>query len=138
MARAAADTWTWGNFIHTWVPPHVEVPASTNLGTAFTERSLLSPMVIATEGVLVTCDGALRQFILHLDEQRIQSDQPSFVISRDLDETHLLIKEDAIAFVQEKVEELQASNSFSRSLEPFAEARAQQEGNEGKGGKRRR
>lgn len=95
-------------------------------------------MVIATEGVLVTCDGALRQFILHLDEQRIQSDQPSFVISRDLDETHLLIKEDAIAFVQEKVEELQASNSFSRSLEPFAEARAQQEGNEGKGGKRRR
>ena len=79
-------------------------------------------MVRATEGVLVTCDGAMRMYILHLNEQ-LQQDPNStgaFVISDELDETHLLVKEDAIQMLQEKMDELQRSNTFSRPAEPAA------------------
>lgn len=70
----------------------------------------------AYEGVLITCDAAIRQYILHLDEQQQAAGAgvDSFVITRDLDETHLLVKEEAVDMIQAKVEELQASNSFTR------------------------
>ena len=67
----------------------------------------------AYEGVLIKTDAALRQYILHLDEQQ-QKTGASFVVSSDLDDHHLLVKEEALEMIQQKVEELQNSNSFSR------------------------
>ena len=64
----------------------------------------------ATEGVLLACDAPMRAYIMHLDEQR---GKDSFIL-KDLDDRHLLVKEDAVEMIQRKVEELQASNSFSR------------------------
>jgi len=75
-------------------------------------------MVTATPGVLLSCDGAMRQFVLHLDEQQIKHEgKDSFVISSELDDSHLLVQANAVEFIQRKVEELQASNSFSRAVE---------------------
>ena len=67
----------------------------------------------AYEGVLIKTDAALRQYIMHLDEQQ-QKTGASFVVSSDLDDHHLLVKEEALEMIQQKVEELQNSNSFSR------------------------
>ena len=71
------------------------------------------------EGVLVACDAPVRQYILHLDEQQQSAGAgaESFVIVSDMDERHLLVKEDAVEMIQQKVEEMQASNSFSRAPE---------------------
>ena len=77
-------------------------------------------MVTMKSGVLVKCDGALKQFILHLDEQKQKegAGADSFVLSgqeaSELDETHLLVKEDALEYIQQAIEDMQAKNSFSR------------------------
>ena len=73
--------------------------------------------MMATEGVLITCDAALRQFILHLDETCHADAGGRFIISTLDDETHLFVKEAAVAFIQRKVDELQASNAFSRAAD---------------------
>ena len=82
-----------------------------------------SGMPVSTEGVLVTCDVPMRQFILHLDElaQQEAAGEGAFVIKSDLDSRHLLVKEWAVELIQQRVEELMASNHFSRDAEPFAE-----------------
>lgn len=75
-------------------------------------------MVVATEGVLVTCDAAMKAYIMHLDEEQQQDpNKGSFVINANLDDTHVLVKEDAVPFVQEKIDELQRANTFSRPSE---------------------
>lgn len=84
----------------------------------------------ATEGVLIECDAAMCQYILHLDEKLQQSDmQSSFVIKsvKDLDETHLLVKADYEEYIREKIEELLDKNTFSREFEPPPEKRAMEE-----------
>lgn len=82
----------------------------------------------AYEGVLVTCDPPIRQYILHLDEkqQKAGAGVDSFVIVADLDEGHLLVKQEAVEMIQQKVEELQASNSFSRPAEGSAAEKEEQ------------
>jgi len=69
-------------------------------------------MVQAYSGLLITCDAPMKQYILHLDEQR-QSAYGSFVV-QDLDSTHILVKEESLPLINAKVDELLASNAFRR------------------------
>jgi TFIIH basal transcription factor complex TTD-A subunit len=50
-------------------------------------------MVNVTKGVLVECDPAMKQFLLHLDETLKLGSR--FII-QDLDETHLFISSDVL------------------------------------------
>ena len=93
----------------------------------------------STEGILITCDAAMRQYILHLDEQ-LQQDaaQGSFVLKdTQLDETHLLVKPWAEQYIREKIEELLNKNTFSREVEPPPEKRAMEEATKEDGPKKR-
>jgi len=53
-------------------------------------------MVNVTRGVFVTCDPALREFLLHLHEK-----QPFIV--KTLDATHLLIDPSKVDWLREKI-----------------------------------
>jgi hypothetical protein len=82
----------------------------------------------ATSGVLITCDcPAIKQFVLKLDEERRSSLAESFVL-RDLDESHLLIRDDAeiVSFIHRRIDELQARASwcFGRRAPRGVSARA--------------
>mmetsp|Transcript_23125 Transcript_23125/g.72507 ORF Transcript_23125/g.72507 Transcript_23125/m.72507 type:complete len:99 (+) Transcript_23125:43-339(+) len=71
----------------------------------------------ATSGVLITCDcPAIKQYVLKLDEEQRSSLADSFVL-RDLDEMHLLIRDDAkiVDFIHRRIDELQDSNSYTRA-----------------------
>ncbi|XP_074608274.1 general transcription factor IIH subunit 5-like [Acropora palmata] len=67
-------------------------------------------MVNVTKGVLVECDPAVKQFLLHLDEKMILGKK--FVID-DLDETHLFVSAEIVSILQEKVWEIMDNNSFN-------------------------
>lgn len=70
------------------------------------------------EGVLVSCNAPLRQFILHVDEELSkEGGQNSLLIESDLDDTHLLVKSDAVALIQQKIEELMKKNHYTRPVE---------------------
>ena len=90
-------------------------------------------MVTMKSGVLVKCDGALKQFILHLDEQKQKegAGADSFGLSgqeaSELDELHLLVKEDALEYIQQAIEDMQAKNSFSRPDAAAQEREANQQ-----------
>ncbi|CAL8121902.1 unnamed protein product [Orchesella dallaii] len=60
-------------------------------------------MVNVTKGVLVECDPAMKQFLLHLDEREALGRK--FVLN-DLDETHLFVSADIIKVLKEKIDEL--------------------------------
>ncbi|EIW69931.1 hypothetical protein TREMEDRAFT_29558 [Tremella mesenterica DSM 1558] len=51
-----------------------------------------------TSGVLITCDSAAKQILLHIDSQR---DGPSKFILRDIDETHVLVKKEHIEIMKD-------------------------------------
>ena len=76
-------------------------------------------MSASYEGILIKTDAAVKQYLLHLDEQqqREGAGAQSFVISHDLDDRHVLVKEWAVQMIQEKVEELQKSNSYNKGDE---------------------
>lgn len=67
-------------------------------------------MVNVTKGVLVECDPAVKQFLLHLDEKMTLGKK--FVID-DLDETHLFVSAEIVSILQEKVWEIMDNNSFN-------------------------
>ena len=77
----------------------------------------------ATEGVLITCDAALNQYIQHVDEQqqRDSSSDGAFIIAR-LDDNNLLVKEEAVYLIQSEIEALQNRNHFSKAAETAAAA----------------
>ena len=71
----------------------------------------------ATQGVLVTGDASLCQHIRHVDEQATKDpNQTSFIVAV-LDETHLLVKEEAVGLIQREVKVLQDKNHFSKPAE---------------------
>jgi len=70
-------------------------------------------MVNVTKGVLVECDPAMKQFLLHLDESSALGKK--FILN-DLDETHLFIQADIVKLLQDKIDELMDKMSV-----PFAE-----------------
>ncbi|BGP02050.1 TFIIH basal transcription factor complex TTD-A subunit [Rhodotorula toruloides] len=66
-------------------------------------------MVKATRGVLVTCDPAVKQILLQLDEN---AGRHRFIIA-DLDETHVLISPDAVERVKDELEEALEANHWN-------------------------
>ena len=78
----------------------------------------------ATSGVLLTLDAAMKAFVIHIDQKRqAEEQQASFILMKDMDETHMLVKEDVVEFIREQLREQQAKFSFSR-FEPSAADRA--------------
>lgn len=70
-------------------------------------------MVNVTKGVLVECDPAMKQFLLHLDETLALGKK--FILN-DLDETHVFIQADVVKLLQDRIDELMDKMSV-----PFAE-----------------
>ncbi|XP_044738120.1 general transcription factor IIH subunit 5 [Chrysoperla carnea] len=66
-------------------------------------------MVNVMKGVLVQCDQAMKQFLLHLDETLKLGKR--FII-QDLDETHLFIAAEVIETLQAKIDDLMDQISF--------------------------
>ncbi|EDW11315.1 general transcription factor IIH subunit 5 [Drosophila mojavensis] len=66
-------------------------------------------MVNVMKGVLVECDPAMKQFLLHLDEKLALGRK--FII-QDLDENHLFISTDIVEVLQARVDELMDRISF--------------------------
>lgn len=66
-------------------------------------------MVNLVKGVLVTCDPAMKQFLLHLDEK--QAFGKKFILL-NLDETHLFISVDIVETLQNKFDDLMDRISF--------------------------
>lgn len=60
-------------------------------------------MVNVTKGILVECDPAMKQFLLHLDEKNSLGSK--FII-QDLDETHIFISADVLEMLQDKIDDL--------------------------------
>ena len=67
-------------------------------------------MVNVIKGVLVKCDPAMKQYLLHLDETNALGKK---FILQDLDETHLFVAEEVIPYIQDKIDELMDANSFA-------------------------
>ena len=79
-------------------------------------------MVNAYDGVLVSCDAPTKQFILHLDDEQVRVQKKNSFVVQDLDDTHLMVNEDAVDFIRHKLEELNEKNTFSRDdLQPGGE-----------------
>mmetsp|Transcript_25933 Transcript_25933/g.62274 ORF Transcript_25933/g.62274 Transcript_25933/m.62274 type:complete len:104 (-) Transcript_25933:315-626(-) len=70
-----------------------------------------------SSGFLLTCDPPAKQFIIHLNDQKIADKK--FIIE-DLDSTHLLIKGDARDEISRKVDRWMDENVFS-SIERVGE-----------------
>ncbi|XP_077293154.1 transcription factor B5 [Arctopsyche grandis] len=66
-------------------------------------------MVNVMKGVLVECDQAMKQFLLHLDETLALGRK---FILQELDETHLFISADIIETLQARVDDLMDQISF--------------------------
>ncbi|KAH8341534.1 general transcription factor IIH subunit 5 [Drosophila kikkawai] len=66
-------------------------------------------MVNVMKGVLVECDPAMKQFLLHLDEKLALGRK--FII-QDLDENHLFISTDIVDVLQARVDDLMDRISF--------------------------
>ncbi|KAK4056990.1 hypothetical protein OIO90_001890 [Microbotryomycetes sp. JL221] len=64
-------------------------------------------MVKATRGILITCDPAVKQILLQLDEQG----QDRFII-QDLDDTHLLVSQDKLESVKRQLEDELEKNNY--------------------------
>lgn len=68
-------------------------------------------MPTATKGVLIQCDPSIRALILQID-----SKSPGIVLD-ELDETHLLIKQDQVLNVKNELNKLLSKNIYN----PFDE-----------------
>lgn len=66
-------------------------------------------MVNVMKGILVECDPAMKQFLLHLDEKEVLGRR--FVI-QDLDETHIFISAEILPTLQDKIDGLMDKLSF--------------------------
>lgn len=68
-------------------------------------------MPTASKGVLVQCDPSIRALILQID-----SSSPGIVLE-ELDETHLLIKQDQVQYIKNELNKLLSKNIYN----PFEE-----------------
>lgn len=66
-------------------------------------------MVHVVKGVLVECDPAMKEFLIHLDDTKELGRK--FII-QDLDETHLFIASDIIDTLLNRVDDLMDRLSF--------------------------
>ncbi|VDD90789.1 unnamed protein product [Enterobius vermicularis] len=63
-------------------------------------------MVNVKKGVLIQCDPAMRQLLVHLDEQR--SLGTKFVV-KELDETHIFVDREIVPVLEAKIDQLMDS-----------------------------
>lgn len=68
-------------------------------------------MPTASKGVLVQCDPSIRALILQID-----TSAPGIVLE-ELDETHLLIKQDQVPYIKNELNKLLSKNIYN----PFEE-----------------
>ncbi|WIA14222.1 hypothetical protein OEZ86_012737 [Tetradesmus obliquus] len=68
-------------------------------------------MVNATSGALLTCDVPTKEFLVWLNNQN-KATKRAFII-KELDDTHLLVKEDMVEFVQEQVKAFNNKNVYT-------------------------
>lgn len=66
-------------------------------------------MVNVSKGILVECDPAMKQFLLHLDET--EAFGRKFVI-QDLDDSHLFISGDILETLQNKIDGIMDKLAF--------------------------
>ncbi|XP_018911375.1 general transcription factor IIH subunit 5 [Bemisia tabaci] len=66
-------------------------------------------MVNVMKGILIECDLAMKQFLLHLDETSALGRK--FII-QDLDDTHLFISADILETLQARIDDLMDQISF--------------------------
>ncbi|KAG0141217.1 hypothetical protein CROQUDRAFT_52043 [Cronartium quercuum f. sp. fusiforme G11] len=74
-------------------------------------------MVRAVKGVLLTCDPAVKQLILSLNDKPANSITanglvPPFIV-QDLDETHLLVTQDCVGALRVELEAELEKNTFT-------------------------
>jgi len=69
-------------------------------------------MVNVTKGILVECDPAMKQFLLHLDETNALGKK--FII-QDLDETHVFISADILPTLQDRIDGLMDKLNFPKN-----------------------
>ncbi|CAJ0918813.1 unnamed protein product, partial [Mesorhabditis belari] len=60
-------------------------------------------MVNVKKGVMITCDPAMHQLLINLDESR---ELGSKFIIKDLDETHLFVEKDIISALEAKIDQM--------------------------------
>ena len=60
-------------------------------------------MVNVTKGIMVECDPAMKQFLLHLDEKFLLGSK--FII-QDLDDSHLFISADVLDMLKSQIDDL--------------------------------
>ena len=63
-------------------------------------------MVNVKKGVLVRCDPAMRQLLVHLDEQRSLGSK--FVV-KELDDTHIFVDREIVPILEQKIDQLMDS-----------------------------
>jgi len=66
-------------------------------------------MVNVMKGILVECDPAMKQLLLHMDEKEALGRK--FVI-QDLDETHLFISAEILPTLRDRIDDLMDKLSF--------------------------
>uniref|UniRef100_A0A6M2E376 General transcription and DNA repair factor IIH subunit TFB5 n=2 Tax=Amblyomma TaxID=6942 RepID=A0A6M2E376_9ACAR len=66
-------------------------------------------MVHVMKGILVECDPAMKQFLLHLDDTNALGKK--FII-QDLDETHVFITAEILDTLQNKIDDIMDQISF--------------------------
>jgi TFIIH basal transcription factor complex TTD-A subunit len=62
------------------------------------------------KGSLITCDPAMKQFLLHLDEKLALGKK--FII-QDLDDTHLFVSSDIVEILRNRVDDLMDQISYT-------------------------
>ncbi|XP_014290206.1 general transcription factor IIH subunit 5 [Halyomorpha halys] len=66
-------------------------------------------MVNVTKGILVKCDPAMKEFLIHLDETNALGQK--FII-QDLDETHVFICPEVLDTLTSRIDDLMDKISF--------------------------
>ncbi|XP_059475744.1 general transcription factor IIH subunit 5 [Neocloeon triangulifer] len=67
-------------------------------------------MVNVMKGSFITCDPAMKQFLLHLDETLALGKK--FII-QDLDETHLFVSSEIVEILRSRVDDLMDQISYT-------------------------
>ncbi|XAO22292.1 hypothetical protein I312_101061 [Cryptococcus bacillisporus CA1280] len=62
-----------------------------------------------TSGVLVTCDSAAKQILLHLDSMR---DGPDKFVIRDVDENRVMIKKECVEMIKDELQNELEKNTY--------------------------
>lgn len=66
--------------------------------------------VKVTRAMMIKCDPAIKEYLIHVDEERKISNV-SFIVE-ELDDNNLLIKPEFLGTIQKQIDELMRENTF--------------------------